>query len=51
MHIVDEVCADLIQGTDGFEAYHALDCGNGEILSVSRFRDQSSAEDSDERAL
>lgn len=51
MHIVDEVCADLIQGMDGFEADHVLGCGSGEILSVSRFRDQSSAEDSDERAL
>jgi hypothetical protein len=51
MHIVDEVFADQIRGMDGFEAYHALDCGRGEILSVSMFRDQSSAEQSDERAL
>jgi hypothetical protein len=28
-----------------------MHCGSGEILSVSLFRDQSSAEDSDERAL
>jgi hypothetical protein len=51
MHIVDEVFADLIQRMDGFEAYHVLDCGSGEILSGSLFCDQSSAEDSDERAL
>jgi hypothetical protein len=51
MHIVDEVFAALIQGMDGFEAYHALDCGHGEILSISVFRDQASAEESDERAL
>jgi hypothetical protein len=51
MHTVDEVFADRIQGMDGFEAYHALDCGHGEILSVSLFHDQSSAEESDERAL
>jgi hypothetical protein len=36
---------------DGFEAYHALDCGRGEIVSISLFRDQATAEDSDERAL
>jgi hypothetical protein len=40
-----------VQGLDGFEAYHALDCGRGVILAISVFRDQSSAEDSDERAL
>jgi hypothetical protein len=51
MHIVDEVFADHVQGLDGFEAYHALDCGRGEILSISLFRDSSSAEESDERAL
>jgi hypothetical protein len=51
MHLVDEVFADLIQGLDGFEAYHAVDCGHGEILSISMLRDQSSAEQSDERAI
>jgi hypothetical protein len=51
MHLVDEVFADLIYSLDGFEAYHALDCGHGEILSISMLRDQSSAEESDERAI
>jgi hypothetical protein len=51
MHIVDEVFADEIQRLDGFEAYHALGCGIGEILSISLLRDQSAAEESDERAL
>ena len=51
MHIVDDVFADQIAAMDGFEAYHALDCGRGEILSISMFRDQTSAEASDERAL
>jgi hypothetical protein len=51
MHIVDEVFADDVQELDGFEAYHALDCGRGEIVSFSLFRDQASAEESDERAL
>jgi heme-degrading monooxygenase HmoA len=51
MHLVDEVFADQIAGIDGFEVYHALDCGGGEIVSLSLFRDQAAAEDSDERAL
>jgi hypothetical protein len=50
MHVVDEVFADRIEATDGFEAYHALDCG-GEILSISLLRDQAAAEASDELAL
>jgi hypothetical protein len=36
---------------DGFEAYHALDCGGGEVVSISVLRDQAAAEESDERAL
>ena len=50
MHIVDEVFAEEIEAMDGFEAYHALDCGN-EIVSISLLRDQAAAEESDERAL
>jgi hypothetical protein len=50
-HIVDEVFADQIEAIDGFEAYHALDCGGGEIVSISLLRDQAAAEESDERAL
>jgi hypothetical protein len=51
MHIVDEDFADRIQALDGFVAYHALDCGGDEILSISLFRDQATAEESDELAL
>jgi hypothetical protein len=50
MHIVDEVFADAIEAMDGFEAYHALDCGS-EIVSISLLREQAAAEESDERAL
>ena len=50
MHIVDEGFADEIEAMDGFEAYHALDCGS-EIVSISLLRDQAAAEESDERAL
>jgi heme-degrading monooxygenase HmoA len=51
MHIVDDVFAGLIERMDGFEAYHALHCASDEILSISMFRDQAGAEESDERAL
>ena len=51
MHIVDEVFAEEIEAMDGFEAYHALDCGGSELVSISLFRDQAAAEESDERAL
>jgi len=51
MHTVDQVFAEQVSRMDGFEAYHALDCGRGEILSISLFRDQSAAEESDEQAL
>jgi len=51
MHVVDEVFAERVRRLEGFEAYHALDCGRGEVLSISLFSDQATAEDSDERAL
>jgi hypothetical protein len=51
MHVVDQEFADQIQELDGFEAYHVLDCGRGEIVAITLLRDQSAAEDSDERAL
>jgi hypothetical protein len=51
MHKVDEILADRIERIDGFEAYHAVDCGGGTILSINVFRDQASAESSDALAL
>ena len=51
MHIVDLEFADVIEGMDGFAAYHVLDCGHGEILSISMFGDHAEAAESDERAL
>jgi hypothetical protein len=51
MHKVDEIFAERIERLDGFEAYHALDCGRGEVLTISLFRDQASAEASDDLAL
>jgi len=39
LHLVDEVFAEQIEAMDGFEAYHALDCG-GEGVTLSLFRDR-----------
>jgi hypothetical protein len=51
MRLVDEVLADELQAIDGFDAYHVLDCGGGKLLSISLFRDQAAAEESDDVAL
>jgi hypothetical protein len=51
MHIVDQTFAEQICDLPGFVAYHALDAGQGEILSISVFDDQSQAEESDDLAL
>ena len=50
LHLVDEVFADQIAAMDGFEAYHALDCG-GEGVTISLFGDRESAEASVELGL
>ena len=51
MRAVDRVFSDRISVIEGFEAYHSLDCGRGEIVSVSLVGDQSACEESDEQAL
>lgn len=51
MHRVDEKFADSLAALDGFEAYHAIDCGGGDLLAVCVFREQRQAEESDELAL
>jgi hypothetical protein len=51
MHKIDEIFANRLQQLDGFAAYQALDCGRGEILSLSLFRDQAGTESSDDLAL
>jgi hypothetical protein len=51
MRNVDDIFADAMAALDGFVAYHALDCGGGEILSVSVLRDEATARETDEMAL
>lgn len=51
MHVVDESFVEEVCALPGFCAYHALDAGGGELLSISLFGDQAQAEESDELAL
>jgi hypothetical protein len=51
MRSVDDIFADEMAALDGFVAYHVLDCGGGEILSVSLLRDHATARETDEMAL
>jgi hypothetical protein len=50
-HLVDQTFADQISQMDGFEAYQVMDCGAGEIIAISVFRDQATAEESDDSSL
>src|SRR5437879_100462 len=48
---VDKSFADELSARDGFVSYEFIDCGDGEIMTVSIFRDEAGAEDADDRAL
>jgi hypothetical protein len=50
MHLVDTEFAGWMEQMEGFDAYHALDCGKGEIVTVSVFADRGAADESDRRA-
>jgi hypothetical protein len=50
-HSVDEHFADQIAGQPGFVAYECLDCGGGELITVTVFSDRDSAERSTELAV
>jgi hypothetical protein len=50
MQRADQIFAEQLQQLEGFVAYHALDCGNGGVISVSRFRERAAAERSDDLA-
>lgn len=51
MREVDRVFADRFRAMEGFEAWHAFECGPNEFLWISFVRDLSVAEESDERAF
>lgn len=56
-HSVDEIIqrveaefVPIIRQAPGFIAYYAIDSGNGVLASISIFRDQAGAEESNRRA-
>jgi quinol monooxygenase YgiN len=50
LHLVDTDFAESVQEMDGFVSYQVLECGNGEIVTITTFRDRRSAEASMEMA-
>jgi heme-degrading monooxygenase HmoA len=46
MRAVDRTFAGRVEALDGFIAYHAMDCGGDDVLSISLFRDLDAAEES-----
>jgi hypothetical protein len=50
MRRADRGLADDIAQLSGFIEYCALDCGDGEVISLSRFSEQTEAESSDQLA-
>jgi quinol monooxygenase YgiN len=44
LHLVDTDFAESVQEMDGFVEYQVLECGNGELVTITTFRDRSSAE-------
>ena len=50
LHMVDTDFAESVQEMDGFVEYQVLECGNGEIITITTFKDRRSAEASMEMA-
>jgi hypothetical protein len=46
LHLVDTDFAESVQELDGFVEYQLLECGNGEIVTITTFTDRGSAEES-----
>ena len=46
LHLVDTDFAETVQEMDGFMEYQVVECGNGEIITITTFRDRRSAEES-----
>ena len=44
LHLVDTDFAEHVQEMEGFVEYQVLECGNGEIITITTFRDRRSAE-------
>ena len=50
LHLVDSDFAETVQDMDGFVEYQVLEGGNGELVTITTFRDRQSAEESAEIA-
>ena len=50
LHLVDTDFAESVEEMDGFMEYQVLECGNGEIITITTFKDRRSAEASAEMA-
>jgi hypothetical protein len=50
LHLVDSDFAETVQEMEGFVEYQVLECGNGEIVTITTFRDRQSAAVSAEMA-
>ena len=46
LRLVDTDFAESVQELDGFVEYQLVECGNGEIVTITTFTDRSSAEES-----
>jgi quinol monooxygenase YgiN len=46
LHLVDTDFAESVQEMDGFMEYQVLECGNGEIVTITTFADRARAEES-----
>ena len=46
LHLVDTDFAESVQDMDGFMEYQVVECGNGEIVTITTFKDRQSAEES-----
>jgi hypothetical protein len=44
LHLVDGDFAESVQEMDGFVEYQVLECGNGELVTITTFKDRRSAE-------
>jgi quinol monooxygenase YgiN len=50
LHLVDTDFAETVQEMEGFLEYQVVECGNGEIITITTFKDRRSAEASMEMA-
>ncbi len=50
LRLVDTDFADSVQELEGFVEYQVLECGNGEIVTITTFADRARAEESMELA-